>query len=77
MDMLNVPVRKMFLKIIEWYIGIETGFSVSSGKSGKNMQTLLPAPLYKKILLTYPDAKTENIWESIIYDDYYFQSHGK
>jgi hypothetical protein len=34
-------------------------------QSGKNMQTLLPASLYKKILLTYPDAKTENIWKSL------------
>ena len=64
-DMLEIPVRKMFLKIIEWYIGMETGFSVSFGKSGKNMQAYLTAELYDKILLTYPDANPENIWKSL------------
>jgi aminoglycoside 6-adenylyltransferase len=64
-DMLEIPVRKMFLKIIEWYIGVETGFSVSFGKSGKNMQAYLTPELYEKILSTYPDASPENTWRSL------------
>ena len=64
-EMLENPARKMFLKLIEWHIGIETGFSVSFGKSGKNMQTYLSPELYDKILLTYPDANSENIWNSL------------
>jgi aminoglycoside 6-adenylyltransferase len=64
-DMLEIPVRKMFLKIIEWYIGIETGFSVSFGKGGKNMQAYLSPVLYDKILLTYPDANSGNVWKSL------------
>jgi aminoglycoside 6-adenylyltransferase len=65
MDMLEIPVRRMFLKIIEWNIGIETGFSVAFGKSGKNMQAYLSPALYDKILLTYPDAVAGNIWKSL------------
>ena len=64
-DMLENPVRKMFLKIIEWYIGVETGFSLSFGKSGKNMQANLSPALYERILSTNPDANTENIWKSL------------
>jgi aminoglycoside 6-adenylyltransferase len=64
-DMLEIPVRKMFLKIIEWYIGIETGFSVSFGKGGKNMQAYLSPVLYDKILLTYPDANSGNVWKAL------------
>jgi aminoglycoside 6-adenylyltransferase len=64
-DMLEITVREMFLKVIEWYIGIETDFSVSFGKSGKNMQAYLSPELYDKILLTYPDANPENIWKSL------------
>lgn len=64
-DMLEAPVREMFLKMIEWYIGTETGFSVSFGKSGKNMKRHLPPALYNKILLTYPDADAGNIWKSL------------
>jgi aminoglycoside 6-adenylyltransferase len=64
-DMLEIPVREMFLKMIEWYIGTETGFSVSFGKSGKNMKSYLSPALYNKILLTYPDADARNIWKSL------------
>ncbi|MEP7143523.1 MAG: aminoglycoside 6-adenylyltransferase [Ferruginibacter sp.] len=64
-DMLEMPVRKMFLQIIAWHIGVETGFSVSFGKSGKNMQSLLSPVLYDKILLTCPDADLENTWKSL------------
>jgi aminoglycoside 6-adenylyltransferase len=64
-DMLEKPVRDMFLQIIEWHIGIETGFSVSFGKSGKNMQTHLPRALYERVLSTYPNAEAEEIWRSL------------
>jgi len=64
-DMFELPVREMFLKMIEWYIGTETGFSVSFGKSGKNMKSYLSPSLYNKILSTYPDADARNIWKSL------------
>ena len=64
-DMLEKPVREMFLKIVEWYIGIETGFAVSFGKSGKNMKTHLSPELYNSILSTYPNADAKEIWRSL------------
>ena len=64
-QMLEVTVRKMFLKIIEWYIGTETGFTVSFGNNGKNMQQLISTDLYEKVLSTYPDSSIENIWDSL------------
>ncbi|MEP7110915.1 MAG: aminoglycoside 6-adenylyltransferase [Ferruginibacter sp.] len=64
-EMLENPVRKMFLKVIEWHIGVETNFSVSSGKNGKNMQANLSPELYNKILSTYPNADPEHIWNSL------------
>jgi aminoglycoside 6-adenylyltransferase len=64
-EMFENPVRKMFLKIIEWHIGISTGFSVSFGKGGKNMQANLSPGLYEKILSTYPDARMGHIWKSL------------
>ena len=63
-DMLETIVRKMFMKIIEWHIGIRTNFSVNFGKSGKNLQQLVDSKTYEKILATYPDANPENIWKS-------------
>jgi len=58
-------VRTTFLKIIEWYIGIETNFSVSFSNYGKFMKEHIPLTLYHKILSTYPDFKIENIWNSL------------
>ncbi len=64
-QMLEIPVRTMFLKIIEWYIGIEMNFTVSFGNEGRNMKDLIPGNLYDKILSTYPDSRIENIWNSL------------
>jgi aminoglycoside 6-adenylyltransferase len=64
-EMLENPVRQMFLKMIDWYIGTATGFAVTTGKSGKHLQAHLPAELYSKILATYPNADGEHIWTSL------------
>ena len=64
-DLLENPVRSMFLKIIEWTIGVKTNFSASFGKSGRNIKEYISSDLYNKILSTYPDSKIENIWEAL------------
>jgi aminoglycoside 6-adenylyltransferase len=63
--MMEGPVRRMFMRMIEWHIGTETGFSVSFGQSGKMMKRYLDKIAYKKILNTYPDYKVRNIWDSL------------
>jgi len=64
-EMFEIPVRAMFLKIIEWHIGIETKFTVSFGNAGRNMKYHLSPELYDKILSTYPDSNIDNIWSSL------------
>jgi aminoglycoside 6-adenylyltransferase len=64
-EMLEIPVRNMFLKMTEWLVGVENNFSVSFGKSGKYMKNYISPELYKKILFTYPDHRSENIWNSL------------
>jgi len=73
--MMEGPVRHMFMRMIEWYIGSEIGFSVSFGQSGKLMKRYLDKNAYKKILVTYPGYKVKNIWASLfimmeIFDKY-------
>jgi aminoglycoside 6-adenylyltransferase len=65
-DMFENPVRKMYLKMIEWHIGVNTHFSVSFGKSGKNMKGNITTSLWNKILETYPDARPGEIWNSLL-----------
>ncbi len=65
-DMLETVVRPMFMKIVEWYIGVNTNFQVSFGKGGKFMRKHLPGELYSKILSTYSDHQADNNWKSLI-----------
>jgi aminoglycoside 6-adenylyltransferase len=64
-EMMEIPVRSMFLKIIAWHIGTEKGFSVSFGKGGRNMKQLVSPDLYTKILSTYPDSNIDRIWNAL------------
>jgi len=63
--MLETVVRPMFMNVVAWYIGVETDFSVSAGKAGRFMKSLLPAGLYDDILRTYSDHIIENNWQAM------------
>jgi aminoglycoside 6-adenylyltransferase len=56
----------MFMRVIEWKVGIENDFSVSSGKGGRFLKTHLPADFYEKILLTYSNSEPEENWQSLL-----------
>lgn len=64
-QMLETVVRPMFMKMIEWKIGNENGFSVSIGKAGKLMYKYLAKDEYTKVLQTYSDFDIENNWTSL------------
>ncbi len=76
-DMMEDPVRKMFLKIIAWYIGCQTNFSVSSGKSGRFIDEYLSPEDYRQVLKTYPDYHTENIKSALFLMFEIFSSYAK
>jgi aminoglycoside 6-adenylyltransferase len=64
--MLEIPMRDMFFKIIEWHIGIRTNFNVSFGMAGKRMKNYIEPASYQQILSTYPDANPDNIWKALL-----------
>lgn len=65
MWMFNVPVRNMLVKMIEWYIGINTNFSVSAGKLGKFFKKYLPNEFYEMYSKTYCDSDYNNFWTAV------------
>ena len=65
MEHLNKPVRDMFMKMVEWYIGVENDFNVSFGKSGRNIKKYVDENLWKRIMSTYPDSNPENIRQAL------------
>ncbi len=64
--MMDGPVRRMFMKMLEWYIGIKTNFLVSFGKDGRFIKDCVSEELYRQILKTYPDAEIGNMWNSLL-----------
>lgn len=63
-EMLETVVRPMFMKMIEWQIGLDTNFSVSFGKCGKFLKNHISKETYAKILKTYSDYQIENNWRA-------------
>lgn len=53
LDMMNRYVRDMLNKMASWYIGADSDFSVSPGKSGKNFGKYLEPGIYNMYLKTY------------------------
>jgi aminoglycoside 6-adenylyltransferase len=74
-QMLETVVRPMFMKIIEWKIGIENDFDVSFGKEGRFMKQYLSDDFYKRILLTYSNFEAEENWKALfIMTDIFFET---
>ncbi|WP_394137738.1 aminoglycoside 6-adenylyltransferase [Cytobacillus oceanisediminis] len=57
--------RNVMIKMMEWKIGIETGFTKSAGKFGKDMRNYLAEEEWEQFRSTYSDADFENIWEAL------------
>jgi len=64
-QMIEIVLRKPLLKILEWYVGINSDFEVSFGKGGKNLKQYLDVEDWKELEKTYSDSNYENIWNSL------------
>lgn len=58
-------VRDQLMKMLTWYIGVQTGFSVNPGKDGKYFERYLEPELWEMLLATYTDASYERTWEAL------------
>lgn len=63
--MFDQVVRGQLMKMLSWYIGVKTGFSVNPGKSGKYFKRYLEPELWQQLLATYSDAGSENTWQAL------------
>lgn len=57
--------RHQMLKMLVWYTGIRTAFSVTPGKFGKHLPQLLEPELSALLLKTYAGAGSEENWEAL------------
>ncbi len=63
--MLEGPVRKMFMRLLDWQVGRQHDFKVNTGYCGKFLQAFVSKELWQRILITYPNAESEQIWRSL------------
>lgn len=63
---LDTVLRDQLMQMLDWYVGIRTGFQKSPGKSGKYLQQHLPPPQWEQLLQTYAGASYEQTWDSLL-----------
>ena len=64
-EMLDQVMRQPLMDMLQWYVGENSEYSVSIGKSGKHLQRLLPKNLWQQLLCTYSDAEVNNNWRAL------------
>ncbi|MEC0371320.1 aminoglycoside 6-adenylyltransferase [Paenibacillus chibensis] len=64
-DHLQKVMRPMLIQMLEWQVGIQTDFSVSTGKNGKYLQNYLTKQSWNELLTTYPGGSYEDVWKAL------------
>ena len=53
------------MQMLNWKIGYETDFQISTGKASKYMQSYLSGDIWNRFLKTYINGNIKDIWESV------------
>ncbi|QMV42516.1 aminoglycoside 6-adenylyltransferase [Cohnella cholangitidis] len=64
--MLDVVVRDALIKLLTWYVGMNSGWSANTGKAGRWLERFLPEELWSAYVRTYADSDLEHIWDALI-----------
>jgi aminoglycoside 6-adenylyltransferase len=63
--MFDQVVREQLMKMLTWYVGIETQFSCNPGKFGKYLKQYLEPELWDMLQKTYADAGYDSTWDAL------------
>lgn len=63
---LDVVLRGQLMKMIDWYVGVKTGFQKNPGSYGKFLERYLPSDLWELLLKTYSDGAYEHSWDALL-----------
>ena len=63
--MLDRIVREQLMKMLTWYMGVETQFVRCPGSHGKYLKQYLEPELWAMLEKTYSDAGCENTWNAL------------
>jgi aminoglycoside 6-adenylyltransferase len=65
MHMLNEVIRSELHDMINWYIGVQNKFLLSTGKMGKYFKKYLPNELYNQYCKTYHGSDYGDVWTAV------------
>lgn len=65
-------VRDMLILMLDWYVGTNYDFKVSTGKNGKYLKKYLPKSYYEQFIQTYPTAQIPAMWKAAFDSLYLF-----
>ena len=58
-------LRTELMKMLTWYVGVETHFSINLGKFGRRLQQHLDPTLWELLVSTYSDADSDHTWDAL------------
>ena len=66
----DVLTMDMFLKMLNWKVGVDNDFAVTTGSHGKYLKRFLSAAEMERFRQIFPDGTYEEIWEKlfVMYD---------
>ena len=57
--------HSQLVKLLNWKIGYETGFQISTGKASKYMKEYLSEGIWNRFVKTYISGNIDEIWEAV------------
>ena len=63
--MLDQIAREQLLKMLNWYVGVQTQFLGNPGKLGKHLPQCLEPELWAMLQQTYSDASYAHTWQAL------------
>jgi aminoglycoside 6-adenylyltransferase len=63
--MFDQVVREQLMRMLTWYVGMQTQFSRNPGKFGKYLSQYLEPELWDMLQKTYADASYDNTWDAL------------
>ena len=64
--LLDGTLREQLMACLLWYVGMKTGFAVSTGKAGKHFRRYLEPAQWELLLRSYSDADYGRTWEALL-----------
>lgn len=65
-EMYESAVHPQLLRLLNWKVGYETGFAISTGKASKYLKDYLPETLWNRFLGTYMNGNIDDMWQSAL-----------